>query len=148
MDTTKPGTQGFRAPRNQCGLSICRPDSDRSGGIGEVAGGMGQGVELRVRVGAHQGALKIFEHRSRLNIASKLQVPKLVSVFQPLSIALHGLLLQMVIMNNVEVSKGSGGKACKFLIPSSDPNGKPKIKGNCSGGNDPFPPVTPNNSND
>ncbi|DAA19507.1 TPA: sialic acid binding Ig-like lectin 5-like [Bos taurus] len=30
--------------------------------------------------------------------------------------------------NNVEVSKGSGGEACKFLIASSDPNGKPKIK--------------------
>ena len=110
--------------------------------------GLGQGVELRARVGAHQGDLKIFEHRSHLNIASRLQGPKLVSFFQPLSIALHGLLPWMVKMNNVEVSKGSRGEACKFLIPSSDPNRKPKIKGNCSGGNDPFPPVTSNNSND
>ena len=43
--------------------------------------GLGQGVELRARVGAHQADLKIFEHRSHLNIASMLQVPKLVSFF-------------------------------------------------------------------
>ena len=117
------------------------------GAWGGGRGRLGQGVELRASVGAHQGCLKIFEHRSHLNIASTLQVPKLVSFFQPLLIALHGLLTQMVKMNNMEVSKGSGGEACEFLIPSSDPNGKPKIKGNCLGGNDPFPPVTPNNSN-
>lgn len=80
MDTTKQAHKGLRHQGTN-GLSICRPDSDRSGGIGEVAGGRGQGIELRVKVGAQQGALKIFEHRSHLNIASTLQVPKLVSFF-------------------------------------------------------------------
>ena len=45
-------TQGCRAPRNQCGLSICGPDSGRAG---EVRGGVGKGVGLRARIGAHQG---------------------------------------------------------------------------------------------
>ena len=67
----------IRAGRNQCGLSICGPDT---GWAGEVRGSLGQGVELRARVGAHHGGLKIFEHRRRLNIASTLGVPRLVSV--------------------------------------------------------------------
>ena len=74
------GTQGCRARRNQCGLSICGPDS---GWAGEVRGSLGQGVELRAmraRVGAHHGGLKIFEHGRCLNIASRLGVPRLVSV--------------------------------------------------------------------
>ena len=48
-------------------------------------------------------------------------------------------------MNHLEVS--SGGETGKFFIPPSNPDGKSKIKGDSSGGNDPFPPVTPKNSN-
>lgn len=57
-------------------------DSDRSGGVGRLQGVRGQGIELRVKVGAHQGALKIFEHRSHLNIASTLKF-KVSKFFQP-----------------------------------------------------------------
>ena len=46
----KNPTRCSRAPRNQCGLSIYRPDS---GQAVEVSGGVGQSVGLRARIAAH-----------------------------------------------------------------------------------------------